>query len=242
LTLLETFTSNWLDRLKAPTVDKRSSHKHTGMFIDFDIFLAISLTDCADGPNEPSILIGFPIMIPPILFSSTITMTSFIILSVLILFRVLNGVAIDCLSSQIDTPILFDPKSKPINLVLFVCFFLNSSIVIILYILCLSDTLQIFKYHMTINLKTIKHISKLSRISVDDKKAKKLEGDLNSIFEFIEKLNELDTDKVEPLTSIAETTLKFRTDEVKSKDIRNQILKNSPEKNEDFFVVPKVVE
>tara|TARA_B000000460_G_scaffold24766_1_gene15992 strand:+ start:106 stop:393 length:288 start_codon:yes stop_codon:yes gene_type:complete len=95
---------------------------------------------------------------------------------------------------------------------------------------------------MTIDLKTIKHISKLSRISVDDKKAKKLEGDLNSIFEFIEKLNELDTDKVEPLTSIAETTLKFRTDEVKSKDIRNQILKNSPEKNEDFFVVPKVVE
>ena len=95
---------------------------------------------------------------------------------------------------------------------------------------------------MTINLKTIKHISKLSRISVDDKKAKKLEVDLNSIFEFIEKLNELDTDKVEPLTSIAETTLKFRTDEVKSKDIRNQILKNSPEKNEDFFVVPKVVE
>ena len=55
-------------------------------------------------------------------------------------------------------------------------------------------------------------------------------------------MNELDTDKVEPLTSIAETTLKFRTDEVKSKDIRNQILKNSPEKNEDFFVVPKVVE
>ena len=95
---------------------------------------------------------------------------------------------------------------------------------------------------MTISLKTIKHISKLSRILVDDKKAKKLEGDLNSIFEFIEKLNELDTDKVEPLTSIAETTLKFRTDEVKSKDIRNQILKNSPEKNEDFFVVPKVVE
>ena len=95
---------------------------------------------------------------------------------------------------------------------------------------------------MTINLKTIKHISKLSRISVDDKRAKKLEGDLNLIFEFIEKLNELDTDKVEPLTSIAETTLKFRTDEVKSKDIRNQILKNSPEKNEDFFVVPKVVE
>ena len=95
---------------------------------------------------------------------------------------------------------------------------------------------------MTIDLKTIKHISKLSRISVDDKKAEKLAGDLNSIFEFIEKLNKLDTKKIEPLTSVAETTLKFRNDEVKSKDIRDQILKNSPDENEDFFVVPKVVE
>ena len=95
---------------------------------------------------------------------------------------------------------------------------------------------------MTIDLKTIKHISKLSRISVDDAKADKLAGDLNSIFDFIEKLNELNTDKVEPLTSVAETTLKLRADEVKSKNIRDQILKNSPEENEDFFVVPRVVE
>ena len=95
---------------------------------------------------------------------------------------------------------------------------------------------------MTIDLKTIKHISKLSRISLDELKAKKLAGDLNSIFDFIEKLNELNTDKVEPLTSVAETTLKLRNDDVKSKDIRNQILKNSPDENEDFFVVPKVVE
>jgi len=95
---------------------------------------------------------------------------------------------------------------------------------------------------MAIDLKTIKHISKLSRISLEDEKAQKLAGDLSSIFEFIEKLNELKTEEVEPLTSIAETTLKFRTDEVKSKNIRNKILKNSPQENEDFFVVPKVVE
>ena len=95
---------------------------------------------------------------------------------------------------------------------------------------------------MTINLKTIKHISKLSRISVDDEKAKKLAGDMNSIFDFIEKLNELNTDNVEPLTSVAETTLKLRVDEVKSGNIREQVLKNSPEENEDFFVVPRVVE
>ena len=95
---------------------------------------------------------------------------------------------------------------------------------------------------MSIDLKTIKHISKLSRISVDEQKVEKLAGDLNSIFEFIEKLNELKTENVEPLTSVAETTLKFRSDEIKSENIREQIIKNSPEDNEDFFVVPKVVE
>ena len=95
---------------------------------------------------------------------------------------------------------------------------------------------------MTIDLKTVKHISKLSKISIDDVKAKKLRNDLNSIFKLIEKLDELDTKKVEPLTSIAETNLKLRKDEIKSKNIREDILKNSPEDNEDFFVVPKVVE
>ena len=67
-------------------------------------------------------------------------------------------------------------------------------------------------------------------------------NDLNSIFKFIEKLNELKTDKVEPLTSVAETTLKLRSDEVKSNNIREQIVKNSPQDNEDYFVVPKVIE
>ena len=95
---------------------------------------------------------------------------------------------------------------------------------------------------MTIDLKTVKHISKLSRISINDEKAKKLSKDLNSIFKFIEKLNELDTKNVEPLTSIVQKNLKLRKDQIKSKNIREDILKNSPENNKDFFVVPKVVE
>ena len=74
------------------------------------------------------------------------------------------------------------------------------------------------------------------------KKLKNQAGDLNSIFDFIEKLNELKTDNVKPLTSVAETTLKLRPDEVKSKNIREQIVKNSPQENEDYFVVPKVIE
>ena len=95
---------------------------------------------------------------------------------------------------------------------------------------------------MTIDLKTVKHISKLSRISIDDQKAKKLEKDLNSIFKWIEKLNELNTDNVEPLTSIAETALRLRKDQILSKNIREDILKNSPKDNKDYFVVPTVVE
>ena len=95
---------------------------------------------------------------------------------------------------------------------------------------------------MSIDLKTVKHISKLSRISLDEQKAKKLETDLNSIFKWIEQLNQLNTDKVEPLTSIAETTLRLRKDQIISKNIREDILKNSPKDNKDYFVVPKVVE
>ena len=95
---------------------------------------------------------------------------------------------------------------------------------------------------MTIDLKTVKHISKLSRISIEEEKAKKLSNDLKSIFNFIEKLNELDTSKIEALTSIAETTLKLRKDKIESNNIREDILKNSPDENKDFFVVPKVVE
>ena len=95
---------------------------------------------------------------------------------------------------------------------------------------------------MSIDKDTVKHISKLARISLDEKKINSLSKDLSSIMKFIEKLNELNTDKVTPLTSIINTSLKSREDDVKDGKIRDQILKNSPEKNEEFFVVPKVVE
>jgi aspartyl-tRNA(Asn)/glutamyl-tRNA(Gln) amidotransferase subunit C len=95
---------------------------------------------------------------------------------------------------------------------------------------------------MSIDKDTVKHISKLSRISLDKKKINDLSKDLSSIMKFIEKLNELNTDRTTPLTSIINASLKTREDEVKDGKIRDQILKNSPEKNEEFFVVPKVVE
>ena len=95
---------------------------------------------------------------------------------------------------------------------------------------------------MSIDKDTVKHIAKLARISLDEKKISSLSKDLSSIMKFIEKLNELSTDNVTPLTSIINASLKSREDEVKDGKIRDQILKNSPEKNEEFFVVPKVVE
>ena len=95
---------------------------------------------------------------------------------------------------------------------------------------------------MSIDQKTVKYISKLARISINEEKAKNLANDLTNIFKFIEKLNKLDTKNIEPLTSIAETKLYLRTDNVKDANIRDQILENSPEKNKEFFVVPKVIE
>ena len=95
---------------------------------------------------------------------------------------------------------------------------------------------------MSIDKETIKHISKLARISLDDKKIDNLSKDLSSIIKFIEKLNKLNTDDIKPLTSIIDASLKYRKDEILEGKIREQILKNSPEKSDEFFVVPKVLE
>ena len=95
---------------------------------------------------------------------------------------------------------------------------------------------------MSIDKNTVKHISKLARISLDEKKTASLSKDLTSIMKFIEKLNELNTEKTTPLTSIINASLKSRKDEIVDGKIRDQILKNSPEDNKEFFVVPKVIE
>ena len=95
---------------------------------------------------------------------------------------------------------------------------------------------------MSIDKDTVKHISKLARISLDEKKVDVLSNDLTSIMKFIESLNKLNTDKTNPLTSIINASLKSRSDVVKDEKIRDQILKNSPEDNKEFFVVPKVIE
>ena len=67
---------------------------------------------------------------------------------------------------------------------------------------------------MPLDKEKIKQVAKLARISVDEGKANNLSKDLNSIFKFIEQLNELDTEKVEPLTSILNQSLRSRNDEI----------------------------
>ena len=95
---------------------------------------------------------------------------------------------------------------------------------------------------MSIDKDTVKHISKLARISLDENKVESLSKDLTSIMKFIESLNKLNTDKITSLTSIINASLTSRKDELKDWKIRDQILKNSPENNDEFFVVPKVIE
>ena len=95
---------------------------------------------------------------------------------------------------------------------------------------------------MSINKDTIKKISKLARISVTNDETDRLEKDLNSILKFVEQLKELNTDKVEPISSVSDQDLTMNKDEVKKINGKDDILKNAPEKNSNYYVVPKVIE
>ena len=95
---------------------------------------------------------------------------------------------------------------------------------------------------MSIDKNQVKKVAKLSKISLNDSKLESLSKDLASILNFVEQLKKLDTKKTEPLTSIVDKTLEPRNDKINDGKIKDQILKNSPDKNEEFFIVPKVVE
>ena len=95
---------------------------------------------------------------------------------------------------------------------------------------------------MLIDKDKIKHTAKLARISLEEKQIDSLSKDLSNIFNFIEKLSKINTDNVNPLTSILDHSLRTREDKVTDGGIRDKILENSPNKNEEFFIVPKVIE
>ena len=95
---------------------------------------------------------------------------------------------------------------------------------------------------MSIDKNQVKKVAKLSRISLDDSKLDSLSKDLDSILNFVKELNKVDTNKIKPLSSIVDKKLEPRIDKINDGQIKKEILKNSPDKNEDFFIVPKVVE
>ena len=95
---------------------------------------------------------------------------------------------------------------------------------------------------MSINKDTIKKISKLARISVTNEETDRLVKDLNSILKFVEQLKELNTDKITPVASVSDQVLTMNNDEIKKINEKEEILKNAPEKNSNYYIVPKVIE
>lgn len=93
-----------------------------------------------------------------------------------------------------------------------------------------------------IDLETARKVAHLARIAVPDENLPALAQDLSRILTFMEELNEVDVDGVEPMTSVTPMRLKRRTDVVTDGDVQKRILSNAPDAREGFFAVPKVVE
>ena len=95
---------------------------------------------------------------------------------------------------------------------------------------------------MQINEETVRKIAHLARVKVTQEEAKALEGELSAILTWVGELDEVDTDGVEPMTSAVETAMKMREDEVTDGGYAQRVTKNAPMSEDNFFVVPKVVE
>ena len=94
----------------------------------------------------------------------------------------------------------------------------------------------------SVNKDTVKKIGRLARLHVPEDKQEKIAGELNAILNWIEELNEVNTDGVEPLASVTGHSLPQRVDVVSDGDKVDDIMANAPEQASGFFVVPKVVE
>ena len=90
--------------------------------------------------------------------------------------------------------------------------------------------------------KTVTTISYLSRLKIDNDKEEKIINDLGNIIEFVNQLNEVDTTEITPLTNPLEKTAKTRKDIVTAKNLKKELLEVAPSANEDYFLVPRVVE
>ncbi|MFK7938703.1 MAG: Asp-tRNA(Asn)/Glu-tRNA(Gln) amidotransferase subunit GatC [Roseovarius sp.] len=95
---------------------------------------------------------------------------------------------------------------------------------------------------MSIDKDTAARVAKLARIRVEPDALGALAEEFNTILGFIEQLNEVDVEGVEPMTSVTPQRLKRRVDEVTDGNQQDKVLANAPDAREGFFAVPKVVE
>ncbi|AHD00322.1 Asp-tRNA(Asn)/Glu-tRNA(Gln) amidotransferase subunit GatC [Leisingera methylohalidivorans] len=95
---------------------------------------------------------------------------------------------------------------------------------------------------MSIDQSTAAKVAKLARIKVEDAALPALADEFNNILGFIEQLNEVDVEGIEPMTSVTPQRLKRRADEVTDGSQQDKVLANAPDAREGFFAVPKVVE
>jgi aspartyl-tRNA(Asn)/glutamyl-tRNA(Gln) amidotransferase subunit C len=95
---------------------------------------------------------------------------------------------------------------------------------------------------MSLDPATVRRIASLARIRVEESEIATLQTELNAILGWIEQLNEVDVDGVEPLTGAAQMALKMREDAVTDGGYPEKVLANAPERAGDFYAVPKVVE
>lgn len=95
---------------------------------------------------------------------------------------------------------------------------------------------------MSVDVKTVKRVAHLARIAVSEEDAERMTSELNAILGFVEQLNEVDVSGVEPMTSVTPMEMKKRQDIVTDGNNAAGIVANAPATEENFFLVPKVVE
>ncbi len=95
---------------------------------------------------------------------------------------------------------------------------------------------------MSVDIDTVKRVAKLARIKVTDDEAGNLQDELNVILGFVEQLNEVDVEGVEPMTSVTPMAMKKRHDVVTDGDKADDIVANAPTGEDHFFAVPRVIE
>lgn len=95
---------------------------------------------------------------------------------------------------------------------------------------------------MSVDAATVKRIGRLARIRIEDDEVETYQAELNAILGFVEQLEEVDVSGVEPMTSVTPMQLRRREDKVTDGGIPERIVKNAPLSEDNFFMVPKVVE